>query len=58
MYNTCAGYGYVRSHNIKPVSNWNRSDAGGPYEDLTGFMTRADAVAESLLELGITAIKI
>ena len=32
--------------------------AAGPYEDLNGFMTRADAVAESLLESGITAMKI
>ena len=23
IYNTCAGYRYVRSTNIKPVSNWN-----------------------------------
>ena len=58
VYNTCAGYGYVRSTNIKPVSNWNQSQAAGPYEDLQGFMTRADAVAESLLESGITAMKI
>ena len=57
-YNTCAGYRYVRSTNIKPVSNWNAGDAGGPYEDLDGFMNRADAVAESLLESGITAMKI
>jgi len=61
IYNTFAGYSYVRSNEIKPVSNWNSSDANsaaGPYEDLNGFMTRADAVAESLLELGITAMKI
>jgi len=58
IYNTCAGYAYVRSNNIKPVSNWNRGEDGGPYEDLNGFMTRADAVAESLLEQGITAMKI
>ena len=58
IYNTCAGYQYVRSNNIKPVSNWNRNNDGGPYEDLNGFMTRADAVAESLLESGITAMKI
>src|SRR6266851_7299371 len=58
IYNTCAGYGYVRSTNIKPVSNWNQAEAAGPYEDLHGFMTRADAVAESLLESGITAMKI
>jgi galactonate dehydratase len=58
IYNTCAGYGYVRSNNIKPVSNWNMTDAAGPYEDLNGFMTQADAVAESLLESGISAMKI
>jgi galactonate dehydratase len=59
IYNTCAGYRYVRSQNIKPVSNWNLGQAaGGPYEDLDGFMNRADAVAESLLESGITAMKI
>lgn len=58
IYNTCAGYRYVRSTNIKPVSNWNLDANEGPYEDLVGFMTRADAVAESLLEQGITAMKI
>ena len=58
IYNTCAGYKYVRSSNIKPVSNWNAEEAQGPYEDLEGFMNRADAVAESLLEQGITAMKI
>ena len=58
IYNTCAGYKYVRSNNIKPVSNWNAGESDGPYEDLDGFMNRADAVAESLLEQGITAMKI
>ena len=58
VYNTCAGYTYVRSKNIKPVSNWNAGASEGPYEDLDGFMNRADAVAESLLEQGITAMKI
>lgn len=57
-YNTCAGYKYVRSHNIKPVSTWNLGEKTGPYEDLDGFMNRADAVAESLLDSGITAMKI
>jgi len=58
IYNTCAGYSYVRAANIKPVASWNFDDAAGPYEDLRGFMTRADAVAESLLESGITGMKI
>jgi galactonate dehydratase len=58
IYNTCAGYKYVRSTNIKPVSNWNLGEAGGPFEDLDGFMNDAGALAESLLESGITAMKI
>ena len=58
IYNTCAGYRYVRSANIKPVSNWNLDEAEGPYEDLEAFMHRADALAESLLESGIGAMKI
>jgi L-alanine-DL-glutamate epimerase-like enolase superfamily enzyme len=59
VYNTCAGYGYVRSNNIRPVSNWNVSETSpGPYEDLHGFMNDAGALAESLLASGITAMKI
>ena len=63
IYNTCAGYGYVRSQQIKPVSNWSPAArageaAQGPYEDLHAFMHHADALAESLLEQGITAMKI
>lgn len=58
VYNTCAGYRYVRSQNIRPVSNWSVGAAEGPYEDLDAFMNRADALAESLLESGITAMKI
>lgn len=58
IYNTCAGYRYVRSNQIKPVSNWNMGDNEGPYEDLDGFMNRADQLAESLLDQGITAMKI
>jgi len=40
IYNTCAGYRYVRTNNIKPVSNWNIGASEGPYEDLDGFMNR------------------
>lgn len=59
VYNTCAGYGYVRSNKIKPVDTWNfRDDAEGPYEDLRAFMTDAGALAENLLEQGISAMKI
>jgi L-alanine-DL-glutamate epimerase-like enolase superfamily enzyme len=29
IYNTCAGYRYVRSKNIRPVSNWNLGQSEG-----------------------------
>ena len=59
VYNTCAGYGYVRSNKIKPVDTWNfGAEKDGPYEDLLGFLTDAGALAESLLEQGITGMKI
>jgi galactonate dehydratase len=58
IYNTCAGYRYVRGRNIRPVDSWNLSEQEGPYEDLSAFMNRADILAESLLEQGITAMKI
>ena len=61
-YNTCAGYRYVRRLPETaglPVSNWNvEPDAGGPYEDLDWFLTDAGSLAESLLEQGITGMKI
>jgi len=31
VYNTCAGYRYVRSRNIRPVSNWNVGASEGPF---------------------------
>ena len=59
VYNTCAGYRYVSTRNISPVSgSWNLGQPSGPYEDLDGFMNHADALAESLLESGIGAMKI
>ncbi|MDR3373618.1 MAG: mandelate racemase/muconate lactonizing enzyme family protein [Ancalomicrobiaceae bacterium] len=58
VYNTCAGYGYVRSNRIKPVDTWNFKAAEGPYEDLQAFMTDAGVLAESLLAQGISGMKI
>ncbi|MCB1882846.1 MAG: mandelate racemase/muconate lactonizing enzyme family protein [Geminicoccaceae bacterium] len=58
VYNTCAGYGYVRGHNIRPVDTWNIGSSGGPHEDLAAFMGDAGALAENLLESGIAAMKI
>ncbi len=57
IYNTCAGYRYVRNRDLRPVTNWNVGE-NGPYEDLDGFMTDAGALAENLLENGIDAMKI
>ena len=56
IYNTCAGTRYVRTNNIRPVSNWDMN--AGLYEDLDGFMHRPAALAEDLLDQGITAMKI
>jgi galactonate dehydratase len=62
IYNTCAGYQYVRSTVNQSTANWGlqgtKSTAAGPYEDLEGFLHRADEVAESLLSEGITGMKI
>jgi galactonate dehydratase len=58
IYNTCAGYQYVRSTVNQSTSNWGLGRSAGPYEDLEGFLHRADEVAESLLSEGVTAMKI
>ena len=58
VYNTCAGYKYIRDASAQSVANWHVGEQGGPYEDLEGFLHRADEVALSLLEQGITGMKI
>jgi L-alanine-DL-glutamate epimerase-like enolase superfamily enzyme len=58
VYNTCAGYKYIRDANAQAVANWHVGEQGGPYEDLDGFLNRADELAHSLLEQGITGMKI
>ena len=59
VYNTCAGYQYVRKQNSIADDNWGLSpERQGPYEDLDAFLHRADELAASLLEEGITAMKI
>ncbi len=58
-YNTCAGYRYVRDARAQAVANWGIPDnPAGPYEDLDAFLTDAGALAQSLLEQGITGMKI
>lgn len=57
-YNTCAGYRYVRSTQGQLTANWGLDRKEGPYEDLDAFLYHADELALSLLEQGITAMKI
>ncbi len=58
-YNTCAGYRYVRSNPDWSTEDWgHQGEAGGPYEDLDAFLHRADELARSLLDEGITGMKI
>lgn len=58
VYNTCAGYRYVRNRNVQQTSNFGLGRQEGPYEDLDAFLNRADELAHSLLEMGITGMKI
>lgn len=60
VYNTCAGYRYIRSAPEQRVANWGLPTDGspGPYEDLDAFLHRADELARSLLDQGIDAMKI
>ena len=60
VYNTCAGYRYVRTNVGQLTANWGlpKERDEGPYEDLDAFLHRADELALSLLEQGITGMKI
>jgi L-alanine-DL-glutamate epimerase-like enolase superfamily enzyme len=58
IYNTCAGYRYVRQRPVQAVENWGLGGADGPYEDLEAFLTDAGRLAEDLLAEGITGMKI
>ena len=58
-YNTCAGYQYTRNKLNNTTEFW--SDIGGgddPYEDLEAFLHHADDLAESLIDMGMTGMKI
>ena len=57
-YNTCAGYRYIRDSRQQTSANWGIDAKLGPYEDLDAFLHRADELAQSLLEQGITGMKI
>ena len=60
IYNTCAGYQYVRKAPAQVTENYGltQQNSAGPYEDLEGFLNNADELALSLLEMGINGMKI
>jgi L-alanine-DL-glutamate epimerase-like enolase superfamily enzyme len=64
VYNTCAGYRYVRAATGQARENWGvpgdaaRPEESGPYEDLGAWLEgRAGDLAQSLLAQGITGMK-
>jgi len=64
IYNTCAGYGYNIHKRSAPgaawAASWGMGEHQGPYEDLVKWQKegRAGELAQELLEMGITAMKI
>lgn len=61
VYNTCAGPDYIsKTSDVKPENFGLVSEVpkGTVYEDLSGFMSHADEVAGSLLDMGINSMKI
>ncbi len=57
-YNTCAGTEYIKKTTGQRTSNYDLGGANRPYDDLNGFLYHADELAQSLLDEGITALKI
>jgi galactonate dehydratase len=59
-YNTCAGTHYMRKGEPQSTKNWGleTSDPALGLNDLDAFLNRADELAQSLLDEGITAMKI
>ncbi len=56
-YNTCAGTDYVKKTSGQVTSNYGLAK-NSDFDDLNGFLHRADELAHSLLDDGITAMKI
>lgn len=61
LYNTCAGYHFIQKK-LEPSKGTRRGltneSPPGPYDDLRAFLERPAELAHSLLEEGITAMKI
>lgn len=56
-YNTCAGNDYIKKDTGQNTRNFGLGQ-GDRYDDLNGFLHHADDLAHSLLEEGVTAMKI
>ncbi|MGZ0189640.1 MAG: mandelate racemase/muconate lactonizing enzyme family protein [Alphaproteobacteria bacterium] len=57
-YNTCAGTEYIKEDSGQQSQNYGLSSGAANYDDLNGFLNNADELALSLLDEGITAMKI
>jgi galactonate dehydratase len=57
-YNTCAGTDYIKKATGQTTANYALSGGGVVYDDLNGFLNDAGELAQSLLDDGITAMKI
>jgi L-alanine-DL-glutamate epimerase-like enolase superfamily enzyme len=61
VYNTCAGYDYVKAEGGQSSTNWGSPSTDAdprPYEDLEGFLQRPAELTRSLLDEGYTAMKL
>lgn len=59
VYNTCAGYTYNQAGGRRLIDSGAKDGAAqGPYEDQIAFMKRPAELAHSLLDMGISAMKI
>lgn len=61
VYNTCAGYDYVKVEGGQASTNWglpSQETGTRPYEDLEGFLQRPAELTRSLLEEGYSGMKI
>jgi len=60
VYNTCAGYSYNQAGGTRRLvtADSGNEPPAGPYEDQVAFTRQPAELAQSLLDMGITAMKI
>lgn len=57
-YNTCAGTEYIKKATGQSSANFGLGSGRNDFDDLNGFLHHAGDLAQSLLDEGITAMKI